>query len=299
MPTRVADRSREWPRSGGALIVGIVNDGQQAIYVVGDVHGHGRQLADALREHGLVDERENWSGGNSHLWFVGDFVDRGPDGIGVIDMVMRLQQQAEHAGGMVQTLLGNHEILLLGTHRFGDTEVRPGTADRSFWRSWVVNGGRETDLEGLTGEHVDWLITRPLIAHALDHLLLHSDTLEYFHWGETVDEINESVQAVLADDDLEQWWEVWRRITTRYAFRGADGEAAAERVLACLGGSRIVHGHSVIADQVGLDPMDIDAPHLYAGGRVLGIDAGVFAGGPCLVVPLPVPDEWPLAAAPG
>ncbi len=63
-------------------------------------------------------------------------------------------------------------------------------------------------------------------------------------------------------------------------------------MLSQLGGERIVHGHSVIADQVGVHPAELDAPYLYAGGRVLGIDAGLFAGGPCLVVELPYePDD--------
>ncbi|MDV6014375.1 metallophosphoesterase [Haloechinothrix sp. LS1_15] len=264
-----------------------MSDDQPPVYVVGDVHGHREPLVDALREQGLVDDEEDWVGGDTELWFVGDFVDRGPDGIGVIDLVMRLQEQAPDQGGRVQALLGNHEILLLGTYRFGDTEVSPGVAGRTFAASWVVNGGQLSDLERLTERHEEWLLGRPLLAHAAGHLLLHSDTLEYFRWGFDVEEINNGVRAVLEGHDAEQWWEVWRRLTTRYAFRGQGGPQAAEQVLSRLGGSRIVHGHSVIADQVGLDPADISGPHLYAGGLVLGIDAGVFAGGPCLVVELP------------
>lgn len=262
-------------------------DQARSTYVVGDVHGHRQPLVDALCERGLVDPDGTWSGGTTHLWFLGDFVDRGPDGLGVIDLVMRLQEQAAAAGGQVETLLGNHEILLLGTHRFGDTEVPSDGGYRSFARSWNLNGGQVADLVGLAEEHVAWLERRPLVAHAEDHLLLHSDTLEYFHWGSDAEEINHGVQAVLAGDDLVEWWEVWRRMTTRYAFRGGDGPETAERVLELLGGSRIVHGHSVIADQVGRHPVDIEGPVLYAGGKVLGIDAGLFVGGPCLVVPLP------------
>lgn len=259
-------------------------------YVVGDVHGHREPLADALREHGLIDAEGDWSGGETHLWFLGDFVDRGPDGLGVIELVMRLQRQAADAGGRVETLLGNHEILLLGTHRFFDTEVPSDGGYRSFARSWTLNGGQLADLRGLSPEHIAWLARRPLIAHAVDHLLLHSDTLEYFEWGSGVEEINDAVHGVLAGDDLFEWWEVWRRMTTRYAFRGPDGPEAAGMVLSRLGGTRIVHGHSVIADQVGVHPMDIQGPHLYAGGKVLGIDAGLFVGGPCLVVRLPFDD---------
>jgi hypothetical protein len=256
-------------------------------YVVGDVHGHRDELADALRESKLVDDADDWCGGEAHLWFLGDFVDRGPDGIGVIDLVIRLQEQAEAAGGSVQALLGNHEVLLLGMYHFGDDDVPSDFGPRSFARSWEINGGQLSDQDALTDDHIEWLSTRPLVAHAADYLLMHSDTLEYLDWGDTEDEINETVQEILAGNDLAAWWDVWRRMTTRYAFRSRNGPEVADQLLAQLGGERIVHGHSVIADQLGIHPTQIEAPYLYAGGKVLGVDGGLFVGGPCLVVQLP------------
>ncbi|WP_199431616.1 metallophosphoesterase [Qaidamihabitans albus] len=260
---------------------------EESTFVVGDVHGHRDELAEALRERGLVDESGDWAGAGARLRFLGDFVDRGPDGVGAIDLVRKLQRQAADAGGSVESLLGNHEILLLGMYRFGDTPVPSDFGPRSFARSWEINGGQLADQDDLTDEHVEWLLARPLIGHAANHLLVHSDTLEYLDWGGTAEEINASVREVLAGDDLEQWWEVWRRMTTRYAFRGPHGQENAELMLARLGGERIVHGHSVIADQLGIHPAQIEAPYLYAGGKALGIDGGVFVGGPCLVVELP------------
>ena len=43
---------------------------------------------------------------------------------------------------MGSTLLGNHEILLLGMYRFGDTDVPSDFGPRSFARSWEINGGQ-------------------------------------------------------------------------------------------------------------------------------------------------------------
>ncbi|GGS15702.1 serine/threonine protein phosphatase [Actinokineospora fastidiosa] len=259
-------------------------------YVVGDVHGHRAELAAALRGRGLLDERDAWAGGTAHLWFLGDFVDRGPDGIGVIDLVMSLSEQAREQGGRVETLLGNHEILLLGMRRFGETEVPSDFGPRSFARSWEMNGGLRSDQDGLTDAHVAWLVERPVLALVGDHLLMHSDTLEYLAWGEEIEEINATVRAILRSDDIVEWWEVWRRMTTRYAFRGPDGEEIADELLGVLGGRQVVHGHSVIADQLGVLPADIDGPYEYAGGKALGIDAGLFVGGPCLVVRLGADD---------
>jgi hypothetical protein len=256
-------------------------------YVVGDVHGHLDELLAALADAGLIDDEANWSGGEDHLWFLGDFVDRGPDGIGVIDLVMRLSDEAAEAGGQVQALLGNHEILLLGMHRFGDTEVPSDFGPRSFARSWEMNGGQTTDQEAVTDKHIEWLTSRPAVELVGDHLLMHSDTLEYLVWGGDIEEINENIQDVLESDDIVEWWEVWRRLTTRHAFRGPNGADVATRLLSVLGGEQVVHGHSVIADQLGVAPSMVDSPYEYAGGKALGVDGGVFVGGPCLVVELP------------
>jgi hypothetical protein len=256
-------------------------------YVVGDVHGHLDELLGALADARLIDHEASWCGDDAHLWFLGDFVDRGPDGIGVIDLVMRLAKEAEKAGGRVESLLGNHEILLLGMHHFGDTEVPSDFGPRSFARSWVMNGGQVTDQEAVTDEHVDWLSTRPALARVGEHLLMHSDTVEYLMWGANVEEINDGIWEVLTGNDIVEWWEVWRRLTTRHAFRGPHGGEVAAQLLGVLGGCQVVHGHSVIADLLGVAPAQILAPFEYADGRALGVDGGVFVGGPCLVVPLP------------
>jgi len=266
-------------------------DPRRAVYVVGDVHGHRDELVEALHAEGLVDPEGAWSGGEHHLWFLGDFVDRGPDGVGAIDLVIQLQKQAADAGGQVETLLGNHEILALGMYHFGDEPVPSGFGPRSFARSWEINGGLLADQDRLTPEHIEWLTARPLAALAADHLLLHSDTLEYLDWGDTIDEINAVGREILEGNDLTAWWDVWRRMTTRYAFRGPDGEDNAQRLMDILGGERIVHGHSVIADQLGIHPVQIEGPYLYAGGKALGVDGGLFVGGPCLVVELPYVPE--------
>lgn len=256
-------------------------------YVVGDIHGHRAELVEELRKTGLLDAEENWTGGSARLWFVGDFVDRGPDGVGVIDFVMRLAEQAAEAGGVVDTLLGNHEILLLGMHRFGDTEVPSDFGPRNFARSWAMNGGRASDQEALTDKHIEWLSQRPAVTLLGDHLLMHSDTTEYLNWGSSIEEINTAVRDLLSGDELSEWWECWRRLTTRFAFRGPQGAEVAERLLDLLGGTQIVHGHSVIADQLGVAPTEITEPLRYADGKALGVDGGLFVGGPCLVVALP------------
>ncbi len=88
-------------------------------YVIGDIHGQLRKLVNLLQEAGIVNNSHSWVAGNATLLFMGDFIDRGPDGIPVIDLVMRLQSEAASTGGRVESLLGNHEMLILAAYRFG------------------------------------------------------------------------------------------------------------------------------------------------------------------------------------
>jgi hypothetical protein len=256
------------------------------VYAVSDIHGHPEKLRASLHAAGLTDADGNWKAdADARLWFLGDFFDRGPDGIGVLRYVRGLIDQAPDDA--IRMLLGNHEILALGMHKFGDTFVpHDGITLRSFERSWALNGGQDRDQELLTDDDVDWLLDRPMLGLDAGHLLMHSDTAEYVEWGDTVDQINSAARSELHTDDIEVWWEIWRRMTSRYAFRGPDGPEVARIMLRHLGGERIVHGHSIVADQLGIDPEFLTGPHLYADGLALGIDGGAFDGGPCLVVEL-------------
>jgi hypothetical protein len=256
-------------------------------YVVSDVHGHIELLVAALRQASLLDTSRAWCGGPARLTFLGDYFDRGPDGIAVVDLIRRLQDAAVATGGRVDAMVGNHEILALGMSRFGDQAVSPGRwSRRSFGRSWALNGGQVHDQQRLTTEHIAWLSALDCVVLAGPDLLLHSDTTEYLRWGDTIEQINEAVRGVLAGDDLDQWWQCWVRLTTRYAFADADGEQVAAEMLDRLGGKRIVHGHSIIATFTGSQPSEVTAPLSYAGGRALAIDGGAYGGGPCLVVRL-------------
>lgn len=254
------------------------------VFAVSDVHGYVDKLTGTLRAAGLVDDGDDWCGDDARLWFLGDYFDRGPDGIAVVELVRKLQRQSD---GAVNALVGNHEVLALGMHLFGGTEVpHNGMLPRTFERSWLLNGGRDADQERLGDDHVEWLRGLPVMAIDADHLLMHSDTTEYLGWGDTVEQINIRAAELLASDDISTWWEIWRLMTSRYAFRGRSGAANATHLLSRLGGSRIVHGHSPVADLAGVEPARLTAPVLYADGRVLGIDGAVFDEGPCLLAEL-------------
>jgi len=88
--------------------------------IIGDLHGHYRDYERLLVESGLCNEKLDWTGGQSTLWLMGDFFDRGASGIRCVDLTMKLQRQAASAGGYVNSLLGNHELMILCAWVFRD-----------------------------------------------------------------------------------------------------------------------------------------------------------------------------------
>jgi hypothetical protein len=243
-------------------------------YVVSDVHGHLGDLRDGLLETGLVDGDDRWVGGDTVLWMLGDLVDRGPDGIGVVRLMRSLQEQAPN---QVRVLMGNHEALMLGEKRF------PGTR---FDDVWQINGGLRKDQDGLTDDDVDWLRRLPVMGIAGKYLLVHSDTTEYLSWGSSVDEVNTTVHKMLAGDDAEECFDVFAALTSRYDFARADGDDVARGFLDTYGGETIVHGHTIIGILTDTPSEQVTSPIRYADGLVIAVDGGRYDGGPLLIVQL-------------
>lgn len=275
-------------------------DGPGPLYVVGDVHGYLDELLAALRAQGLVDENGGWAAGNARLWFLGDFTDRGPDGIGVIDLVMRLSAEAAAAGGYCKALMGNHELLLIGAKRFADTPVNSGAGTATFQAAWLLNGGQKHDMDRLQDVHLQWMSRLDAVVLEDDHLLLHSDTTAYLEYGESIEDVNEKVHEILTRSDADEVWDLFRKFTKRFAFRDDEtGPQAVQELLSTYGGHRIVHGHSPIPyllGQVGGEEDEgdggpvVDGPHVYADGLAIAMDGGVTMAGKLLVVQLPLND---------
>ena len=88
-------------------------DNEQRIVAIGDVHGAYEAFVELLQTNDLIDDQLNWRGGNTHMVNVGDLLDRGAQSRKVMDLLIKLQPQAEKAGGRVHVLLGNHELMNL------------------------------------------------------------------------------------------------------------------------------------------------------------------------------------------
>ncbi|MYT70226.1 MULTISPECIES: metallophosphoesterase [unclassified Streptomyces] len=281
----------------------VAGEGPGPLFVVGDVHGYLAELIAALQEKGLIDAEGNWAAGTARLWFLGDFTDRGPDGIGVIDLVMRLSAEAAAAGGYCKALMGNHELLLLGAKRFGDTPVNSGAGTATFQAAWLLNGGQKSDMDRLQDVHLQWMSRLDAIEIEDDHLLMHSDATSYLDYGDSIEAVNDTIRETLTRNDADECWDLFRKFTKRFAFRDEEsGPGAVRELLGAFGGSRVVHGHSPIpyllgevGAESGADDAEekparpaVEGPHVYAGGLAIAMDGGVTMAGKLLVQQLPM-----------
>jgi diadenosine tetraphosphatase ApaH/serine/threonine PP2A family protein phosphatase len=252
-----------------------------SLFIVGDIHGQLKKLVRLLQHEGLIGHEQQWTGSTSTLWFMGDFVDRGHDGIPVIDLVMRLQKEAAQAGGRVASVLGNHEMLILAAYRFGRRSTGLGS---NFISRWKHNGGNRKDLASLTRQHLDWLADLPLMALVSDRLLIHADAPFYLKYGKSLEEINETVGKLLHRSDALAWEELLEEFARRGAFYSKyAGEEFAQRYLNTFGGQQLIHGHTPISAMNNKHPKHITEPFIYANGLCVNVDGGMFLGGPGFV----------------
>lgn len=111
------------------------------LFAIGDVHGHSDALAAQLQHIRDVIEKDHGER-PVDLVYLGDYVDRGPDPVGVLELVadgLGLPSVQESA------LMGNHDWLLMAA-----AGVRDLAMEVDDWAVWIGNGGRET-LEALGG----------------------------------------------------------------------------------------------------------------------------------------------------
>ena len=227
---------------------------------MGDVHGHRDVLLELLRGAGLVDAAERWSGADARVWLVGDLVDRGPDGIGAIELVRRLERESD---GALRCLLGNHETQLVAVYRFADEETSiPG---QTFRELWLFNGGVESDLRALTPEHVEWMTRLPPLVRDGRWLVIHADTSAYLELGSSLEELSSATAAVLSRGSAEAVDELLAIVSDRMRL---TEPAAVDALLDAFGGELVVHGHTPIASVRAVDPREVREPLVYCGGRV-------------------------------
>lgn len=265
-----------------------------SISVIGDLHGYHDQYVQLLLDTGLIDREQNWIGGARQLWLIGDIFDRGPAGLECLSLTMKLQTQARTVGGEVQSLLGNHEMMLLCVYRMHRISTDISDSVTTQWISW---GGIQRDLELLTEAQADWLTALPAMTRLGDKLLVHADTLVYITLGLSITDVNKAFNKVLQSTDMNDWIAVLDGFCDHKAFSDLSmtGTNRAQSMLRYFGGKQIVHGHTPICIARNISADEVTGPWSYASDLCLNVDGGIYLGGPGFVYQFEIPDACDLA----
>ena len=134
--------------------------GIEKIVAVGDLHGDFDNFVTILKGIGLIDEELHWTGGKTHLVQTGDIMDRGDYAKEIFDLLIRLEQEAEEAGGKIHMLIGNHEEMNITGIAFdyeGYVTVKQFVSflpdkyresrEKKFRKKMGGNAPKETDLD--------------------------------------------------------------------------------------------------------------------------------------------------------
>ncbi|MGI9202311.1 MAG: metallophosphoesterase [Woeseiaceae bacterium] len=115
-------------------------DNVDRVVAFSDVHGDYDAMVATLQRAELLDEELHWSGGTAHFVLVGDIMDRGPRSRAAMDLLMRMEEESQAAGGKVHVLVGNHEIMnLINDVRYviaaeyAEFAADEKAEDRDFW----------------------------------------------------------------------------------------------------------------------------------------------------------------------
>ena len=92
------------------------------VIAIGDIHGCSKTLKYLLLKKLKITRSDK-------IYCIGDYIDRGPDSKGVIDLIIKLRKE----GFQLHTIRGNHEEMMMQSIN-----------NQKFFDKWMQNGGDAT-----------------------------------------------------------------------------------------------------------------------------------------------------------
>lgn len=253
--------------TGKPMKIPVAKTGVQVI-AVGDTHGDINRLKEILVDKGVVGDKGEWAGGNKKLILTGDLTDKGPNDMGTIRQVRRLQEEAQKSGGGITVLLGNHDARLVSVARIlqKSPDMRNlSSAELRIINDYKKNGGNIGIAQIISKQKslVDWFSNLPLIHKEGNDLFLHVDSMKFYkNLGNSVDEINKNANRMMQTVDGSY------NLSRRMILDSGDlTERNVDAMLKSYGVSRIIHGHKAV-----------DAIVTKYGGKLVDIDAKLSSG---------------------
>jgi len=141
-------------------------------WVIPDIHGCAKTLK-ALIEDMVKPSKHDW------LYFLGDYIDRGPGSKEVIDYLMNLQYEDYN----IRTLMGNHEDYLIKSY---EEEINLKSLFGLKYKNrkkkeWLFHGGKETmesfkleDLKDFPVKYLEWMKNLEYYIELENFILVHA-----------------------------------------------------------------------------------------------------------------------------
>lgn len=130
--------------------------------MIGDIHGCYKLLRKLLEEANYNSERDR-------LIFIGDYIDRGPDSLQVLELIMELVSRGAIA------LLGNHEEMLLSAYSKPERMIpwlmNGGSATLA---SFGINNRSEAGIKEIPLRFITFLENLPLYHETDDYVFVHA-----------------------------------------------------------------------------------------------------------------------------
>lgn len=238
------------------------------VVAVSDVHGMVEPLQRLLTAGHLIDASSNWSGGRTLLIIDGDSIDKGPHSIDVLDLWMKLQQQAPAAGGELIHVLGNHEAEFLADPK--------NSKAKELLAELRQRGIPVADLTDPAKPRGGFLHQMPLAAKVGKWLFCHAGLYPDMTWSAfraeaatTLDHSAYQDPFLAAPDSILEAKDWWTDATTR---------STLEARLAANGIFGVVQGHQPSAYRMPGRVGSIDGGHLIKIDNGMAPEAGSHPG---------------------
>jgi hypothetical protein len=137
---------------------------------IGDIHGHARPLEALLLRLGYRRRGRGFFHSERRAFFVGDFIDRGPDIPRCLEIVRHMVD-----GGQARAVMGNHEFNALLYHRRrpdGKGYLRPHTAKNQHQHAATL--AQFSNRRDEWNDYLRWFLTLPVFYEADDYRVVHA-----------------------------------------------------------------------------------------------------------------------------
>ena len=238
--------SRDWKAHPAILEL----DDADEIYALSDPHGSAKELAELLEANHLI-AGTTWKGGSAILVVAGDLIDKGPDSLGVIDLMRKL-------GSHVIVTMGNHEAEFLA-----DPTNKKATSTGEDAAGIVTQLTPQKAAEVASASDPEgrgrWLADLPFGVRIKKWFFSHSGNTN----GDSIAALSKRLQAAVDKDGFAAK-DITGKDSILEAQNWYSADGTAKQYAAALGVNHIVFGH---------DPGALgEHGHVMASGPLIKLD---------------------------